>query len=99
MTMTALNKDMQVQLEGEDLEFLQPGLPNDAQQELKWCVYCLIPPVCCLVVLGPVRFQHNYLTQPEVAPTSAIAIKRPTLHNVVQPCVLKDCILSVIQAA
>lgn len=29
---------LQVQLEGHDLGFIQPGLPEDAQQELKWCV-------------------------------------------------------------
>lgn len=29
---------LQVQLEGTDLGFMQPGLPEDAQQELHWCV-------------------------------------------------------------
>lgn len=29
---------LQVQLEGTDVGFMQPGLPEDAQQELQWCV-------------------------------------------------------------
>ena len=29
---------LQVQLEGTHLGFMQPGLPQDAQQELQWCV-------------------------------------------------------------
>lgn len=49
---------MQVQLEGEDLDFLQSGLPNDAEQELKWCVHCLVARACCLVVLASLHFQH-----------------------------------------
>ena len=28
---------MQVQLDGQEVRFIQPGLPEDAQQELEWC--------------------------------------------------------------
>lgn len=59
-----------VQLEGEDLDFLQSGLPNDAEQELKWawqslkgCSTCQAVVVLynssCIMHMGPAKPGHK----------------------------------------